>query len=188
MSYNIRSFQSTHSIFTNFETDHLNWHSNLQDYFDAKMRLFEHTTGTSAINEQVFLRAREFGLALPTNIPNVRIFGKNENFKDRTDGENIIISDRKKYLLSETQFSGIHNAMNILSSTLVTSALKICSKRIRKYLKNISGLSHRLELVTTRNEVRFIDDSKSTSAQSLIAALGSFGDQKICLIAGGSDK
>ena len=60
--------------------------------------------------------------------------------KDRTDGENIIISGRKKYLLSETQFSGIHNAMNILSVTLVTNVLKICSKRTREYLKNISRI------------------------------------------------
>ncbi|MDD5376943.1 MAG: UDP-N-acetylmuramoyl-L-alanine--D-glutamate ligase [Candidatus Gracilibacteria bacterium] len=188
MSYNIRTFRSTHSIFTNFETDHLNWHPDLEDYFNAKMRLFEHTTGTSIINEQVFSRARELGLAFPNNIPNTRVFGTYTNLKDRTDGENIIISGRKKYLLSETRFSGIHNAMNILSSALVTNALKICSKRTREYLANISGLPHRLEPVTTQNGISFIDDSKSTSSQSLIAALGSFGDKKVCLIAGGSDK
>ena len=68
--------------------------------------------------------------------------------------------------------------MNILSVTLVTNALKICSKRTREYLKNISGLAHRLEFVTEKNGVQFIDDSKSTSAQSLIAALGSFEDKK----------
>ncbi len=124
MSYNIRTFKSTHSIFTNFETDHLNWHTDLQDYFNAKIRLFEHTTGASCINEQVFSRAKEFGLTLSKKIPNVRVFwkipptpltkGGNErsewgdyikNIKDRTDGENIIISGRKKYFLSETQFS-----------------------------------------------------------------------------------
>lgn len=181
-------FYPNHAIFTNFETDHLNWHPNLQDYFNAKMRVFQYTTGTSVINEQVFLRAKEFGLKTPTNIPDIRIFGKDENLKDRTDGENIIISSRKKYLLSDTQFSGIHNAMNILSVTLVTNTLGICSKRTREYLKNISGLSHRLETVVIKNEITFVDDSKSTSAQSLIAALGSFEDKKVCLIAGGSDK
>lgn len=85
MSYNIKTFQSTHSIFTNFETDHLNWHPDLQDYFDAKIRLFEHTTGTSCINEQVFARAKEFGLKISNKIPNVRIFGKDKDSRDRTD-------------------------------------------------------------------------------------------------------
>lgn len=134
------------------------------------------------------MRAKELGLKLPTDIPNVQIFGQDKSLKDRTDGENIIISGRKKYLLSETQFSGIHNAMNILSSTLIMKTLRVCSKRTRECLKYISGLTHRLELVTTKNGVSFIDDSKSTSAQSLIAALGSFEDSKVCLIAGGSDK
>jgi UDP-N-acetylmuramoylalanine--D-glutamate ligase len=78
--------------------------------------------------------------------------------------------------------------MNILSVTLVTNALKICSKRTREYLRHISGLAHRLEFVTEKNGIQFIDDSKSTSAQSLIAALGSFEDKKVMLIAGGSDK
>jgi len=78
--------------------------------------------------------------------------------------------------------------MNILSSTIVTNALKICSKRTREYLGHISGLSHRLEFVTEKNGVRFVDDSKSTSAQSLIAALGSFPTGKVILIAGGSYK
>jgi len=175
----------------------------LQDYFRAKMRLFEHTTGTSIINEQVFSRAKELGLTLPKDIPNVRTFGVKipptplyqggDILKDRTDGENIIVSGRKKYLLSETEFSGMHNAMNILSCVLVTNILKICSKRVRKYLKTISGLPHRLELVTVKSGVRFIDDSKSTSAQSLIAALGSLSRDtprrvSTILIAGGSDK
>lgn len=188
MAYNIRTFQATHSIFTNFETDHLNWHSNLQDYFDAKMRLFRHTIGTSVINTQVFAKAKELRLTIPFDIPNVRVFGRDDALSDRTDGEDIIISGRRKYRLSETNFSGIHNAMNILSSTIVTNALKICSKRTREYLRNISGLSHRLEFVTEINGVRFVDDSKSTSAQSLIAALGSFSASRVILIAGGSDK
>ena len=74
MSYNIKTFRSTHSIFTNFETDHLNWHPDLQDYFNAKMRVFENTTGTSCINEQVFSRAKELGLSLPYTIPHIRMF------------------------------------------------------------------------------------------------------------------
>ena len=38
------------------------------------MRLFQFTKEASFVNEQVFTRANEFGLKIPTNIPNVRIF------------------------------------------------------------------------------------------------------------------
>lgn len=65
----------------------------------------------------------------------------------------------------------------------------ICSKKIRSYLTEISGLPHRLEIFLNRDQIRYVDDSKSTSAQSLKAALGSFGEtQNMLLIVGGSDK
>jgi UDP-N-acetylmuramoylalanine--D-glutamate ligase len=78
--------------------------------------------------------------------------------------------------------------MNLLAATCVTNELKICSKRTVKYLGRIAGLPHRLELVAVKNGVTYIDDSKSTSAQSLKVALESYTEKNIILIAGGSDK
>jgi UDP-N-acetylmuramoylalanine-D-glutamate ligase len=63
MSYGIREFQTDYSIFTNFRTDHLNWHKDLQDYFDAKMRLMLHTKKAAVINTQVLDFARESNLS-----------------------------------------------------------------------------------------------------------------------------
>ena len=57
--------------------------------------------------------------------------------RDYTDGENIILSGRKKYRLSETQFSGLHNAMNILSVAMVADEMRIPVERIGKYLSEI---------------------------------------------------
>lgn len=195
MSYSIGKsslppFRPNYSIFTNFKVDHLNWHRDLQEYLDAKMNLFHHTKQKSLINAQIFDFAREKKLqfSLPEN---TRIFSGNAKIspRDYTDGEKIVISGRKKYLLSETNFSGFHNAMNILSVTLVTNEMHLCSKKTRTFLTEIFGLSHRLEKILEKNGVSFVDDSKSTSAQSLEAALGAFGSEKnILLIAGGSDK
>jgi len=89
--------------------------------------------------------------------------------------------------MKKTRFAGIYNAQNILACTLVANEMKICSKRTTKYLQNIDGLSHRIEFYKEISGVRFIDDSKSTSAQSLKAGLGSF-EKPVILIAGGSEK
>ena len=99
----------------------------------------------------------------------------------------VIVSGRKKYSLEQTRFTGIYNAQNILACTLVTNEMGICSKRTVEYLKSINGLPHRIEFFKEIGGVRFYDDSKSTSAQSLKAALGSF-EKPVILIAGGSDK
>lgn len=54
---------------------------------------------------------------------------------------------------------------------------------------DIENLPHRLESLGYIRGILCVDDSKSTSAQSLEAALGAFGYKKnILLIAGGSDK
>lgn len=78
--------------------------------------------------------------------------------------------------------------MNILSCALVANEMKICSKHVKEYLAHIHGLPHRIELIAEKSGIRYIEDSKSTSCQSLIAALGAFPVRTIVLIAGGSDK
>lgn len=187
MTYAIREFQSTYTIFTNLKSDHLNWHRDLQEYIDAKMNLVQHTSKKSILNAQVLEFAQEkwLKISLPEN---VRIF-QGEYIKDRTDGENITISWRRKYALSETHFSGFHNAMNLLSVGLLANEMGICSKRMKVYFSEVTGLSHRLEKIGEKNGIIFVEDSKSTSSQSLEAALGSYGNTKnLLLIVWGSDK
>ncbi len=221
MAYSLHSFRPHYSIFTNFKADHLNWHTDLQDYLDSKMRIIERAEKGSVVNAQVTEFAKENNLKI--DVPrHSRIFHQSEisrrpqiqdsvemtgstgmtgreTLKDYTNGEDIIISWRRKYKLSETQFSGAHNAMNILASTLITNMMKICSKRTKEYLKSITWLSHRLEKIGEKNRVVFVEDSKSTSSQSLEAALWSYtpmidykwwiiNNKNLLLIVGGSDK
>lgn len=194
MAYALQIFQSDYSIFTNFKPDHLNWHKDLQEYFDAKMHLMECTRKMSVINDQVLIYAKENHLLSRLPLA-VRLFQDQSIsitdtiIKDRTDGERIVLSWREKYLLSETHFSWRHNALNILSVAIVANEMKICSKRIKMYLSEIYGLPHRLEKIGEKDGCLFIEDSKSTSSQSLEAALGSYGNTKnLLLIVGWSDK
>jgi UDP-N-acetylmuramoylalanine--D-glutamate ligase len=225
MSHAIKDFQSDYTIFTNLKSDHLNWHRDLQEYIDAKMSLVQHTSKRSIINEEVLEFAREKGLNV-TLPENVRGFSKLETLnskfektfdelrimshdsRDFIDGEDIVISGRKKYKLSETRFTGFHNAMNLLSVGLLANEMGICSKRMKQYFSEITGLPHRLEKIWEKNGITFVEDSKSTSSQSLEAALGSYAPVKnekwkmknidtknqeprtknLLLIVGGSDK
>lgn len=188
---NFKPFVAEYSIFTNFRRDHLNWHGSLQDYLDSKMNLLYHTKKVAVLSEQVieFSVENNLTLLLPTSPRIFHASRERKKQRDWTNGDDIVISGRKKYHLNETSLTGMHNAQNILAATLVTNEMKICSKRTKTYLKNISGLPHRLQKIGEKNGIIFVEDSKSTSAQSLEAALSSYGSEKnLLLIVGGSDK
>lgn len=152
-------FKTDHSIFTNLESDHLNWHADLTEYLRDKLALARLTTGTAAVNVQVPARAASWGVKFEA-LPQMRFFGSVESgskssenaklaakasgraeleseLRDRTDGHDITVTGRKKYKLEETRFSGLHNALNVLSVAVVGNAMKICSKRTKTYLKDI---------------------------------------------------
>lgn len=144
------------------------------------MNLVKRTTKRIIAHESLLSKSTAYGSEFPEN---TRWYGTSENLGDRTDGEGIFVSGRRKYALSETGLKGKFNALNLLAAACIGNELEICSKRIASYIRSISGLPHRIEYVATKLGVQYIDDSKSTSAQSLRAALDSDWEGPIVLIA-----
>jgi len=62
MAYNIRKYQSDYAIFTNFETDHLNWHPDMKDYFASKWKVFENTKKTCIVHTSITKRFKEYSI------------------------------------------------------------------------------------------------------------------------------
>ena len=83
--------------------------------------------------------------------------------------------------------SGIHNYMNIMAACLAVYKTGVSYEVMRNVLQQFKGVEHRLELVRVVNGVRYINDSKATTVESLFYALQSYKDP-IVLIAGGKDK
>lgn len=182
------AFAPDYTILTNLTPDHLNWHADLQEYANAKYELVTRTKQAAYINEQVQVFTREESIHLPSS-PVIHCFADSPICEDFTDGNTIFLSREAVISLDETHFSGRHNALNLLSVLLVLRDMSVDIATVQTVLKSISGLPHRLENLGKYGRVTVIEDSKSTSSQSLAAALSSFGNEKnILLIAGGSDK
>lgn len=179
-------FRAESAIFTNFETDHLNWHPNMQDYFNAKMRVVA-PANICLVNTQVQKRAEQ--LSLRVEMPaGMTSFAGDDSALIWTDGEHLNL-DIEIGCLSETQLRGKHNAMNMLSVLAVIIRLGLDPIAAFEALKTVSSLPHRLEPITVSGGIMAIDDSKSTSKQSLLAALETFPKRdQILLLAGGQDK
>ncbi len=85
---------------------------------------------------------------------------------------------------------GIHNLYNISFILLTIKLLDLeVNNSVINIIRSFDSLEHRLEKVTEKNGVVYVNDSKSTSPDSIRVALEALGNNKnIILIAGGDDK
>ena len=98
-------------------------------------------------------------------------------------------NDRKICPISCVKLPGKHNLENACAamSAVLELKLDISDNQFAEGLRSFTGLSHRLKYVSEINDVKFYDDSISTTPGSAIAAIKSFTSPKV-LILGGSYK
>jgi len=104
------------------------------------------------------------------------------------DDQNIYTRDGKILIhRSEIALLGEHNLLNILASLNAISDFDIPTDHVLQVLRQFTGIEHRLEFVTTIDDVAYYNDSKATNIDSVKYALKSFG-QPVIIILGGRDK
>ena len=81
---------------------------------------------------------------------------------------------------------GVHNVENYLAAIAAVDGI-VPDELIREFAGEFAGVEHRIELIRTREGVRWYNDSIASSPSRTIAGLNSF-PQKVILIAGGKDK
>ena len=103
------------------------------------------------------------------------------------NNSDLILENEVLINIKDIKLNGIHNYMNIMAASLASHIAGISNKSIRQVLKEFTGVEHRLEFVKELNGIRYVNDSKATTVESLAVALQSFKNP-IVLIAGGKDK
>jgi UDP-N-acetylmuramoylalanine--D-glutamate ligase len=170
------------------EPEHLNVHTDMEDYVQAKAHIRLHQTGD------------DICVYHPTNryahqIANVATEGKTIRYGIADDGG---VYDRdgqfwqKGEIICPTdavQVMGAHNIENACAALSLVRAYDpgVTVDAIEKGLRNFKGLPHRLQFVREVAGVRYYDDSIATTPSSAIAALRSFDQPKV-IILGGSYK
>ena len=167
------------------EPDHLDVHSSMEEYIQAKANIARRQTG----NDIVFYH--------PTNDYARQIAemsgGRKLRYAIPDDGQVYVEAD--KFMLngeiicpvSALQLPGKHNQENACAAISVALQYGTRKDVIEAGLGSFDGLPHRLKFVREVNGVKYYDDSIATTVGSAIAALRSFNENKI-IILGGSDK
>lgn len=181
-------------VWLNLTPDHIEWHGNLDNYTQAKQKLFaNHQTDKFAVlNEDDPIvkdfrpDAQIFPFSTHSELDEYSIQGAfmQEGFlMYRIDGKTRVLCHQ-----DDLKIIGRHNLENALAAVSVAAVLNIDSNKIIQGLKTFPGLEHRLEYVASIDGIKYYNDSKGTNPNSTIKALEAFENQKVVLIAGGKDK
>jgi UDP-N-acetylmuramoylalanine--D-glutamate ligase len=188
----IEDFKPKVSTIINITEDHLNRHHTMENYINAKAEIFKNQDKTdfSILNYDDPI-VRELA---KNNNANVLYFSIKEEVKqgaylDKNNNIVIKMDDKEIVLMNKNELSlpGNHNLENAISAILMAYVLNIDINVIIDTLKTFKGVEHRLEFVTNKDGIMFVNDSKGTNPDSTIKAITSY-EKPIVLIAGGYEK
>lgn len=171
---NCDSLKTEASILTALSPNHLERYASLEDYYSSKWALKEKTKGPFFLNYDNLELVRWCDSKVDSQCVRVRAH------------------DLQKYDIKSAKLVGSHNQQNLALSIQVALYLKWPQHAIEA-MKNYPGLSHRLEYVGEYQGIKFINDSKATTIESVLAAVDSSADLvssrgKLHILVGGKDK
>ncbi|MBC7979813.1 MAG: UDP-N-acetylmuramoyl-L-alanine--D-glutamate ligase [Armatimonadetes bacterium] len=170
------------SIWLNFAPDHMDRYPTVEDYKNAKLRIFKNQLHEDAM---VVRHGEDIGNQLAKLIT----FSTESRAADFfSDG--VTITHQGRILLdleAETCLRGLHNAENAMAAMAACMAYGIDPTIIPDALQGYAPPAHRCELIRTLDGVEYLNDSKATNIHALESALRS-QDRPVVLIAGGKDK
>lgn len=188
----IEDFKPKVSTIINITEDHLNRHHTMENYINAKARVFKNQDKTdfTILNYDDSI-VRDLGknsngnvlyFSIKEEVKQGAYLDKNNNIVIKVDGKELVLMNK-----SELSLPGNHNLENAMSAILMAYVLNIDTDVIIDTLRTFKGVEHRLEFVTNKDGIMFVNDSKGTNPDSTIKAITSY-ERPIVLIAGGYEK
>lgn len=191
-------FSPRNIVFTNLAEDHMDRYKSMEEYINAKRRIFQNVNQatTSVLNaddnavielarDPVVQRGRIFYFSRkPALEPQIMNIGGAVNMKKELK---IRTGPEIEYFnISEMKAKGNHNIENIMAAILAAREHGATPQAIQKCINEFKGIAHRLEYVRRVGGVEFYNDSKGTNVHSVKRALDAF-DDNVILIMGGKD-
>jgi UDP-N-acetylmuramoylalanine--D-glutamate ligase len=178
------------AVYTNIGADHLDRHGTEEAYRAVKARLAE----LSVRHGHVVLNAddpgcRELGARLPAaSIAWYALAADDSWMAARLIDGWLTIRGERVLAAAEVPVPGRHTLADALAAALAASLAGASNEAIAAGIRDFGGVPHRLERVTTRNGVAWVNDSQATIPIAAIGALEAFAPAEVVLIAGGKDK
>lgn len=180
------SFRPWIAALLNFSPDHLDRHSDEAEYAAAKMRIFENqraedwavvnadSVEATRMTTNVRARTVSYGVQDPTADVHV---GRGFVWHRTSEGEIPLLP------LAAVHLHGQHMLSNVVAATTISHLAGATGEALARALDGFRGLEHVMELVATKEGVRFVNDSKATNVDAAAKSIESF-DGVVAIIGG----
>ena len=183
---------------TNITPNHLNWHTGMEEYIDAKAKILAHA-GRAVLNFDNGI-TRDLAARLSPSVPvtwfslapvpdeamrpsDSRVWLEGDTVWSEFPGEGRVrIMTRE-----DIRLPGLHNTANYMTAVALTHGAT-SPERILEVARTFGGVEHRLEFVREKDGVTYINGSIDSSPTRTAAALSALEGRSVVLIAGGYDK
>jgi len=213
------SLQADAATVLNLTQDHLDWHGSMAAYAADKAKIFGANTVRILNRDDPLVMqmavpgatVSSFGLDEPVKAGNFGLVDDNgmlwlANAVAQEDEEKPQTRRRKDQKTPQEQpfqlkrlmpadalkIRGLHNSLNALAALALCRAVDLPLAPLLHGLRDYAGEPHRVELVSTIQDVEYYDDSKGTNVGATVAALNGLGHggkpNRLLLIAGGDGK
>lgn len=152
----IRDFKPRVAVILNVTANHLDRYNNMQEYLDAKKRIF---------------------------------MNQDQNDFLVLNGDDVLLKNISNQVKSKVVYFSNQQGLNPNQSAVLSVAkiMGVDKDIVLDVFSSFKGIEHRMEEVRKINGVKFINDSKATTADSAIWAIENI-NEPIILIAGGRHK
>lgn len=167
-------------VATNVYPEHVDWHGSHDAYYADKLRLLSlHGVRATVLNARD-PRSMAAEAVAPT------LYGSPDGWDVSPAG--VSHAGELAIPAGELPLRGEHNALNLCAALTAIEVLGVERPALPDALRDFAALPHRLQPIADRDGVLWVDDSISTTPESTLAALASFPDRHVVLIAGGQDR
>ena len=191
LNFTTDAFRPRAAALLNLGSDHLDWHRTFDAYARAKSKVFAHQQGDDLLvfsaDDPVVagLAAEAQGRRVPFSVAPGAASGY--RVLDTAGGPMLVTAEDNGIVAFEALPRRTPpDVANALAAAALAVDLGADLASVRTTLLGFSGLAHRMQLVSERAGVRYIDDSKATNVHATVAAVGAL--DHVVLLAGGRNK
>lgn len=154
-------------VFTSFYPDHLDYYHDMDEYYldKAAIYLYQKMDDYAIINEQI-----------------------RERVEAHKPKSRLIYFSSNDFPGELTYLKGEHNKANAAAALSVARTLSLEEDKAKEIIRQFKGVPDRQEIILTKNNITFVNDTTATTPVATIKAIETFSDKPLYLIFGGNTK